>query len=557
MTAGGEQVKAAGITEPDPETVAASGGAVGAVPGRRPVWVWAVPFALLFALLCVRNRFLFTTRLYEQGDAGANSILIEQAKHFTLLVGNYSRERFNHPGPAYMYVQAFGEYLFQNALHVVPTAWNAHMLSVFALDCAFVALAVGVVYGWTRSIRGAAACFAVFTGFAVAYPPIANSDWMPYMYVLAYMVFLLAAGSVAAGRAQDAWIFALTGWFLIHGHACFLFFVPALTVAVLAAVLWPRRPRGVRGDGSPREEKRRAPGGRPPGAIQCRAWIPVAVISAVFALPIVVNLALHWPGDFGKYISYSGSGRAGGHSLRQVAEYALWFWWPHKHAWIAPVLGYPVALAAVYWPRTFWRGRGRGPLRRFLLALLAVNVVSSLAFLFYAAVGIDNLSQYYIGYFYWSAPLVTVLVIVLAGLEAVPPSWAALSTGAAVLAAAAAFAMFAVIPGTRTSTNDIDESLPQVVATLAARAPGKTIVLHIDGPAWVETAGFLVQAERSGVKACLHEPWYTFLMTRQFICTPAQTANGQAYWFYTPHGLPPHAPVILRFSGIAVAPASP
>ncbi len=542
MTARGEQVKAAGITETDPETAVAGGAAVGGAPGRRPWWVWAVPFALLFALLCVRNRFLFTTRLYEQGDAGANSILIEQAKHFTLLLGNYSRERFNHPGPAYMYVQAFGEYVSQNALRVVPTAWNAHMLSVFALDCAFVALAVGVVYGWTRSLRGAIACFAVFTGFAIAYPPIVNSDWMPYMYVLAYMVFVIAAGSVAAGRAQDAWIFALTGWFLIHGHACFLFFVPVLTMAVLTAVLWPRKATLRASVGQFFREQR-------------RAWIPVAVISAVFALPIVVNLVLHWPGDFGKYISYGGSGRAGGHSPRQVVEYALWFWWPHRHAWLAPVLGYPVALAVTFWPRTFWRGRG--PLRRFLLALLAVNVVSSLAFLFYAAVGIDNLSQYYIGYFYWSAPLVTVLVIVLAGLEAVPPSWAALSTGVAVLAAVAAFAILAVIPGTRTSTNDVDESLPQVVATLAARAPGKTIVLHIDGPAWVETTGFLVQAERSGVKACLDDPWYTFMMTRQFICTPAQTADGQGYWFYTPHGLPPHTPVILRFSGVTVAPASP
>ncbi len=45
--------------------------------------------------------------------------------------------------------------------------------------------------------------------------------------------------------------------------------------------------------------------------------------------------------------------------------------------------------------------------------------------------------------------------------------------------------------------------------------------------------------------------------TRQFIWPPAQTAGGQAYWFYTPGGLPPHAQVFLRFSGVAVAPASP
>jgi len=55
-------VKAAGITEPDPASAVTSGAAVGAAPGRRPWRVWAVPFALLFALLCVRNRFLFTAQ---------------------------------------------------------------------------------------------------------------------------------------------------------------------------------------------------------------------------------------------------------------------------------------------------------------------------------------------------------------------------------------------------------------------------------------------------------------------------------------------------------------
>jgi hypothetical protein len=552
MTAGGEHATAAGITDrearspqhpedPGSRRAAAVGPpAADTAPGRRPWRVWAVPFAVLFTVLCVRNRFLFTTRLYEQGDGGANSILIGQARHFTLLVGNYSRERFNHPGPAYMYVQALGEYLFQNALHLVPTAWNAHMISVFALDCAFVALATAIVYGWTRSVRGAGACLAVFAGFVIAYPPILNSDWMPYMYVPAYMVFVIAAASVAAGRAQDGWIFALAGWLLIHGHACFLLFVPAVTAVVLAAVLWPRR-HSLRASvrGFFREQRRN--------------WIPVAVISGLFALPIVVNLVLHWPGDFGKYLSYGGSGRAGGHSPRQVIEYALWFWWPHRHAWLAPLLGYPAALAGVRW-------LSPARLRGFLLAMLAVNAVSSLAFLLYAAVGIDDLTQYYIGYFYWSAPLITVLVVVLAAFEAVPGKGAVaarLSTGAALLAAAAGVAVLAVIPGTRTSTNDIDLALPRVVSALAARAPGKTIVLHIDHPAWVETTGFLVQAERTGVRACLDDPWYAFLMTRQFICTPAQAASGQAYWFYTPGGLPPHAPVLLRFSGIAVVAASP
>jgi hypothetical protein len=83
-----------------PAATATGGAAADVAYGRRPWWIWVVPSVLLFVLLCARNRFLFTDRLYEQGDSAANSILIAQARHFTLLVGNYSRKGFNHPGPA-------------------------------------------------------------------------------------------------------------------------------------------------------------------------------------------------------------------------------------------------------------------------------------------------------------------------------------------------------------------------------------------------------------------------------------------------------------------------
>ena len=46
---------------------------------RRPWWIWIAPFALVLTVLVVRSRFLFTASFYEQGDAGANSILIQQA----------------------------------------------------------------------------------------------------------------------------------------------------------------------------------------------------------------------------------------------------------------------------------------------------------------------------------------------------------------------------------------------------------------------------------------------------------------------------------------------
>ncbi len=296
---------------------AAAGGTDVSPAPRRPWWIWAVPFAVLLTVLCARSPFLFSQRFYEQGDAGANSILIQQAMHVRLLVGNYSREGFHHPGPAYLYVQALGQWVFCYGLHLVPAAWNAHLLAVFVLNSAILALAVLIVYGWARSLRAAAACFAVILIFGAVHPPAVNSDWMPYLYVPMFCVFLVAAASVAAGHVRDLWIFALTGWFLIHGHACFLFIVPVVTAAVVLALAWAHRRDPV---ASLRRFARRP-----------AAWVPVVAISALFALPIVVNLVLHWPGDFGKYFAYSGSPQAGGHGPGQVVGYARWLWGPHRH----------------------------------------------------------------------------------------------------------------------------------------------------------------------------------------------------------------------------------
>jgi len=504
--------------------------------------VWAVPFATLMAVLVARNTFLFSTRLYEQGDMASNSLRIDEARHFTLLIGDYSRLRFSHPGPAYFYVQAWGEELFYYLLHLVPTAWNAQILGVYALNSAWAALAVGVVYGWTRSVRGAAMALAALTAAAVLHPVILSSDWMSFLYMPTYTVLVVAAASVAAGRGQDAWILALACWFLIHGHAAYLFFVPGFIAAVLVAVIWPVR-RTLRGSARDFFGQRRG------------VWVPVAAVSAVFLLPIVINLALHWPGDFGKYFGYGSS--TGGHPLGAVVRYVLWFWWPTANPPALAVLAcLPVLLyAAAGW--LAWRFT-RPPVGRFLLALLAMNLVSSALFVFYCFTGVDNLTAkgYYIGYFYWSAPLITVLVIAVGVVEAVglAPGRAAVQgagahrtatvlTAASVTVALAAVAVFATRPLAQTPTAftnpyqpsfapDTDAGLRHAVDVVAERSPGKTIVLKLSHNAWRDMNGFLVQAERAGVHACIADPWWGFMVTSQFICTPQQLASGVKYYMW-------------------------
>ena len=280
-------------------------------------------------------------------------------------------------------------------------------------------------------------------------------------------------------------------------------------------------------------------------------WVPVVAISALFALPIVVNLVLHWPGDFGKYFAYSNSSQAGGHSARQIVRYALWFWWPDTHApaavlLLAVLLVNAAALAVAL-------GLSRGGLRRFLLMLLGVNAVSSVAVLAYAAAGIDNLNQYYIAYFYWSAPLLALLVIAAGISQALTFRAAGLLVAAGTVAA---LVVFALAPGMPTSTHDDDAGLPHAVAALAARAQGREIVLSITHPAWVDTTGFLVQAERTHVRACVNSAYWTFMMTSQFICTPEQAADGVPFRFYSPRA-PASTPVILRFGHSDVVAGEP
>jgi hypothetical protein len=510
---------------------------------------WAAPFALVLAVLLVRNAFLFSTPEYEDADMGANSILIEQARRFTLLVGHYSREHFNEPGPAFLYVQAWGESVFYDALHLVPTPWNGQLIGLYALNALFAASVVAVGYGWTRSIRGAAATLAVVALLGALHPTIFSSDWMPYVFVPAYFAFVVAIASVAAGRTQDCWLAALAGWFLIHGYAAFLLFVPVLAVAAVAAVLWRRWRENVKAGKSGIERTLYSPPAR-------RVWIPVAAISAVFALPMVIELALHWPGNFGKYFSYTSSAKPVIVTPVQLVRYVLWFWWPHEHAWALAVAG--VAAAAV----ATWRLRS-GPLRRFCGALLAADALSTVMFLGYAKDAADSLTNYYIGYFYWTAPLLAVLVIALAATELMPGRVAAVAATCAAVAAATAFA---VAPLTRFNLAHVDPETPSTTgivtdptlgpgtAFLAQQADGRPLVLRFENGAWPAVTGLLVQAERTGVTACVADPGWAFMMTQQFICTPAELRDGAPFYVYQPGPVPPGITVVYRLRrGIVTA----
>jgi hypothetical protein len=510
-------------------------------PPAAPRWVWPGTFAAMASFLLLRSRFLFTTRLYESADPAANSILVAQAEHFTLLHGNYSREEFFHPGPAYLYLMAAGQWLLHDMTHLVPTAWNGQLIAILLLNSALVATVAWITGGWAGSAWAAVAASAAIVGFAAALslsvpaalnPEILASNWMPDLYVPTFLAFLVAAASVAAGRTAHLWLVAATGWLLIHGHVEFLFFVPVIVAAAAAGALWPDR--------------------RAPWAAMRRfslrrgsRWVPAAAVSAVFALPIAADLVVHWPGEFGKYLSYARSPRAGGHTVTQAAQYLLWYWWPGS-SWLGLLVMAGLVAAAATVAATAPFPAAARDLRRFLLAALGITAVTTAAMLYYAARGIDHLTSHYIGFFYWSVPLLALLVVVT-GLTA---AWPGLVTTRVVLAGALVLALGAGVlaPGLRADVHDNEPALAAAMAALAVRAPGRLIVLQVAPGTSFDADGLAAQAEQSGVRMCLNGAYFSvFAVTSQFICGPRQDAAAVTYQLHRlPYRLKPSVPVIAR-----------
>jgi hypothetical protein len=505
-------------------------------PSAAGRWVWLGSFALLAGLLLIRSSFLFTTRLYETADEADNSILVVQAEHFALLHGNYSREGFFHPGPAYLYVMAAGQWLFHDATHLVPTPWNGQLIAILLLNSALMATVAWIVYIWARSAWAAVAAVALIVGLAAAVdvgvPEVINrnilaASWMPDVYVPTFLAFIVAAASVAAGRTSHLWLLAVTGWLLIHGHATFLFFVPLIMAATTAAALWPAR---------------RAPWVAIWRFLRHRwpDYLPAMLISAVFALPIAADLILHWPGQFGKYVRYVRSAKAGHHTVGQAIRDVLWYWAPGP-LWLAILVicvAAAAAAAAAAVPSLVTASPASLSLRRFLLAAMWVGAATTAGMIYYVMRGVDDLNAPYIGFFYWPVPLLTFLVAAT-GLTA-----ARQGRGIAKVAVAGALVVAlgsgAVSPGLRADVHDNEPALFTTATALVAGAHGRLIVLQVGDFTEFDAGGLVLQAERLGARACLAgPPSWVFEVTSQFICRPAQESAGVTYWL---HPLP-YSPV--------------
>jgi hypothetical protein len=492
-------------------------------PAEPPGWgVFAAMSAAVFAILLGHNSFVFSTRFYEGGDGGANSILAIHAKHFTQLVGNYSRIGFAHPGPAFIYVQAFGEWVFYDVFGVVPTPWNGQTIAFFLLNAVLAGITLAVLSHWFRSWLATALAAGVLLVYFGAYGYVVASTWMPWLYFAPFLLLLTAAASVAAGRVRDLWALALAAGLLVHGHAEFLFLAPVVVVAALA-VLALRRWRGGVATLGPR-----------------RDWYLALGVVGLFALPIVANLVLHWPGEIGKYLAYSRSNEAGGHPLRDAVEYTLQFWPGHTETgrrWVVVSLFAAAGLLA-------WRNPA-GPARTFLRTGVGFVALGSVLFVWYAANGIDHLDAEYVGHFAHALPVLLATLVamgVATGPARIVPArgWnRAVGASAGVAAVAVGLLVCATSGSMYTPQHDNVTNLPQIMDVISRQAGDRPIVVDLpEADPWPEMVAMLLAGKRDGHRVCMDNAWWGFIVTDELICTPHDLETGEKVRLLMPDKVP-------------------
>ena len=208
---------------------------------------------LLVAAIFILSHFdfYFFEPHSEWGDEAANALQIQNAKSFGELYGNYSRWEFHHPGPAFFYAYALGEYLLFDFTRIVPCPSNAHALVGLLIQTFFFAWTIAIL---RRRVGGDLLVPLVLLAAALHFSAVNFhlrdsafvSTWPPYVLLFPFLCFLVASASAASGGGRDLIPAATAGALLVHGHVAQpLFVVPIFTAAYLALILGQARARNI------------------------------------------------------------------------------------------------------------------------------------------------------------------------------------------------------------------------------------------------------------------------------------------------------------------------
>ncbi|MDN7655119.1 hypothetical protein QZM62_16915 [Burkholderia multivorans] len=493
-------------------------------------------FTVVAFTLLVINWSLINVNHVEVSDFAANSLLIQKAKHFALFVGNYSRVGFNHPGPAILYVQAFGELLLYDWMHVVASPFSGQMVASILYNAAWITVVFRMLRSIVGSVRGAGLVTATFLCI-VAYQNFQffSGMWFPELYFFPFAAMLIATSRFASGKTDTLMPLALSVGFLINGHVSFLSTLGIIFVlVVLFNVLAHHRL-------DPEQFMfRRA-------YWQRNGW---AIARAVFVLllffvPLAIETTRHPPGPIADYIAFGKLHHANtlGESIKYLSRY-----WGGVTAFVTATIVIGTLLAYGLWSK-------RRTIPVDMLSVLATLLAATAAMVVYAKFGVDMLDQAYIGYFYYSVPAFTVSLIAAWIAHASSPKLSALFAAAAI----PVLLVVTVVKIDGTPAYAKAYTQPSVIDLYNQLDKLKTdgrIVLNLNnrtnwGDLWSTVVGLELYAKRRGNDLfCIRQSWH-ILFTKEARCTPEEIANHTQYEVSSLADDTP-APADIESAGLAI-----
>lgn len=451
--------------------------------------------ALVFGVLVLCNRNALRADVVPSGDAAADVLLVDHAKHQWLLTGHYSRFDFHHPGPFFFELRHLAERLAGGAL---PGPYNAHLAGVLFGNALFIGLGGAAAAtlaggGWNALGAGLAAVILVLSQ---AGPGGRLSDtWMPNVLIAPFFAFVLLAAQVARGRLRRLPVATFCAGALAHGYVLLLPIVGVAWPAAIAA--------GVH---------RRMRDGR---TVQRAIVLCTVAIVVLFALPLLADIILHFPGNPGLIVARTlhapapDTPRSWAAALRFVAQY--WLDLAPLPAAIAGLAALPVL--------------SRPAARRELGALVATIALVSVLLVVIAKRAPDALYAY-IGRFYFGAPLALESAAIALALAA------ARARTARLAACGLAIVLAVVAARTDLAGTELGDPSLRVLTTAIrddARAHGVDTIELAFSPdeQWPAAAGLLVDLMRAGESACVVAPCWEVLFTPERLCP--ERAVGRRY----------------------------
>lgn len=480
-------------------------------------------FVLISAALLGAGWHMIHAAGYESGDFAANSLLIQDAKRLHLIYGNYSRIGFNHPGPAILYVLAFGELVFHDWLHVVPSPFAGQIVAGLLYNAAWMVLVFAVVRRFAGALQ-ALLFLAVFVLVTLCVDSaFVNGIWFPHLYFFPYAAMLVAIAPLAQGRADTLKALAVSSGFLINGHASFIPMLGVMQVLILAAN-W----------GATRQEPLRRILSRGWMAVHGRTLLAAIGILVLFLVPLLIATVKDYPGPLYDYLHYGRLNK--GNAWLDALRFVLVFWGTGKMqaAGLALALVLAVLLMAARPGAQAGAGQAQAGFVAGARGIGIALVASSLALLYYAKAGVDDLGQLYVAFFYYSVPAMSAALVALFVCRAVPAG--ARDRVAGVLALGVLAVSWPWLRQAPPYIYDYNQPATVEMYERLHALPGNgRIVLDLkqDPDNWGKVAGSALSlqayAKRQHVDlVCIDEHW-NISNTRPARCRPEELASNRRY----------------------------